>query len=474
MAFETSPQNTAKNIIDKIWDAHSIAEIEGETLLYVDRLYLDEGCRHAFRRLESKGLAPHRPEHVFGFTDHYVPTHTREGGIAAVPVPEIREMLELMTANTAKHRVRLFGFDDANQGILHVVPPELGITQPGLLICGTDSHSSTHGAFGALAFGVGQSDGAHVLATQCVWQQRPSTMRITIDGERPFGVDAKDIILALIAELGVGVGLGAAIEYAGEAIRELSMEQRMTVCNMSIEAAGRMGVIAPDETTYAYMDNRPYLPKGAALDDALAFWRTLPSDPEAVFDREERLDIADLAPMVSWGTHPGQSLPITGTVPGPDDAVSEAERAEIAAALAYMDLAPGTALEEIAIERVFIGSCTNARIEDIRAAAEVAQRGKARVPAWVVPGSQAVKRQAEAEGLDQIFTAAGFEWREPGCSLCTAINGDILKDGERCVSTSNRNFKGRQGPNGKTHLAGPAMAAAAAITGRLTDVRKLG
>jgi 3-isopropylmalate/(R)-2-methylmalate dehydratase large subunit len=422
MAFETSPQNTAKNIIDKIWDAHSIAEIEGETLLYVDRLYLDEGCRHAFRRLESKGLAPHRPEHVFGFTDHYVPTHTREGGIAAVPVPEIREMLELMTANTAKHRVRLFGFDDANQGILHVVPPELGITQPGLLICGTDSHSSTHGAFGALAFGVGQSDGAHVLATQCVWQQRPSTMRITIDGERPFGVDAKDIILALIAELGVGVGLGAAIEYAGEAIRELSMEQRMTVCNMSIEAAGRMGVIAPDETTYAYMDNRPYLPKGAALDDA----------------------------------------------------VSEAERAEIAAALAYMDLAPGTALEEIAIERVFIGSCTNARIEDIRAAAEVAQRGKARVPAWVVPGSQAVKRQAEAEGLDQIFTAAGFEWREPGCSLCTAINGDILKDGERCVSTSNRNFKGRQGPNGKTHLAGPAMAAAAAITGRLTDVRKLG
>jgi len=463
-----------KSIIDKIWDSHVIAENAGETLLYVDRLLLDEGSRHAFGRLERDGLKPYRPEQIFGFTDHYVPSSDRSGGIAAVKTPQIREMLEIMTANTTEHHVRLFGFDDPNQGILHVVPPELGITQPGLLMCGTDSHSSTHGAFGALAFGVGQSDGAHIMATQCVWQKRPKTMRITIDGSLPFGTDAKDIILWLIAELGVGVGVGAAIEYAGSVIESLSMEQRMTICNMSIEAAGRMGVIAPDETTYAYMEDRPYLPTGTDLEAALDFWRTLPTDKDTVFDREEQLDISDLAPTVSWGTNPGQSLPINAHIPSPDDAATTAENQEIAAALDYMALSPGTALEEIEIERVFIGSCTNARIEDLRVAADVAVKGKAQVPTWVVPGSQAVKRQAEAEGLDTIFIDAGFEWREPGCSLCTAINGDVLANEERCVSTSNRNFKGRQGPNGRTHLASPAMAAAAAITGKLTDVRKLG
>jgi 3-isopropylmalate/(R)-2-methylmalate dehydratase large subunit len=463
-----------KTIIDKIWDDHMIADVDGETLLYVDRLLLDEGSRHAFGRLQRDDLKPHRPEQIFGFTDHYVPSTDRAGGIKGVSDPKIREMLEMMTANTAAGQIRLFGFDDANQGILHVVPPELGITQPGLLICGTDSHSSTHGAFGALAFGVGQSDGAHIMATQSVWQQRPQTMRITIDGALPFGVGAKDIILGLIAKFGVGIGVGHAIEYAGEAIRSLSMEQRMTICNMSIEAAGRMGLIAPDEVTYAYMMDRPYMPTGRDLDDALEDWRALPCDDGARLGQDESLDISDLAPMVSWGDNPGQSLPINAKTPSPKDAATEEEAKEIEAALTYMDLRPGTALEDIAIERVFIGSCTNSRIEDLREAAAVAAKGEAKVTAWVVPGSQSVKRQAEAEGLDKIFITAGFEWREPGCSLCTAINGDVLRDGERCVSTSNRNFRGRQGPNGRTHLASPAMAAAAAITGRLTDVRKLG
>jgi 3-isopropylmalate/(R)-2-methylmalate dehydratase large subunit len=463
-----------ENIIDKIWDAHVIAEEAGETLLYVDRLLLDEGSRHAFGRLENERLKPIRPDQIFGFTDHYVPSSNRSGGINAIKNSQIREMLEIMTANTVKHQVRLFGFDNPNQGILHVVPPELGITQPGLLMCGTDSHSSTHGAFGALAFGIGQSDGAHIMATQCVWQERPQTMRITIEGTLPFGTTAKDIILSLIAQLGVDVGLGAAVEYAGATIESLSMEQRMTICNMSIEAAGRMGIIAPDETTFAYMAGRPYLPKGADLEAALEFWRTLPTDEGATFNQEKKLDVSNLAPTVSWGTNPAQSLPINSYIPTPNDAATAAENKEIAAAINYMGLSPGMALEEIKIERVFIGSCTNARIEDLRAAADVAAKGKAQVPTWVVPGSQAVKLQAEVEGLDTIFSDAGFEWREPGCSLCTAINGDVLANKERCVSTSNRNFKGRQGPNGRTHLASPAMAAAAAITGKLTDVRKLG
>ena len=312
------------------------------------------------------------------------------------------------------------------------------------------------------------------MATQCLWQQRPSTMRINVEGVLPFGVYAKDIILDIISKFGVGIGVGKSIEFAGSCIENLTMEQRMTVCNMTIEAAGRMGIIAPDETTYEYLDGRPYTPKGSLWDEAHEYWQTLPTDKEAVFDSEITLNVEELVPIVTWGTNPGMALPITGAIPSPDDAENEDDRREIETALDYMGLHPGQGMEEIEIERVFIGSCTNSRIEDIRAAADVAAKGKAKVEAWVVPGSKSIKRQAELEGLDSVFTEAGFQWREPGCSLCTTLNGDLLKDGQRCVSTSNRNFKGRQGPNGRTHLASPAMAAAAAITGKLTDVRKLG
>ncbi|HAT35120.1 MAG TPA: 3-isopropylmalate dehydratase large subunit [Rhodospirillaceae bacterium] len=468
---ETAP---GKTLFDKIWDSHVVTEVDGETLVYVDRLLLHEGSRHSFTNLKDLGMEqPFRAEQVFAFSDHYVPTHTRKGGIPGVKMKDIRGMLELMETNAADTGVRLFGWHDENQGILHVVPPEQGITQPGFFICGADSHTSTHGAFGNIAFGVGSSEAAHIMATQCLWQQRPKTFRINVEGDLPFGVHSKDIILGVIADIGVGGGVGHAIEFAGSCIEGLTMEQRMTVCNMTIEAAGRMGLIAPDETTYEYMDERPYMPKGALLQEALAYWKSLPSDEDAEFDKETTLDADALIPMVTWGTNPEMCLPITGTIPSPNDAESDEERQELAAAIDYMELTPGMGMEEIEIERVFIGSCTNSRIEDLRAAAEVAAKGTAKVLTWVVPGSKSIKRQAEAEGLDKIFTEAGFEWREPGCSLCTAINGDLLNDGERCVSTSNRNFKGRQGPNGKTHLASPAMAAAAAITGKLTDVRSL-
>ncbi|NKB19296.1 MAG: 3-isopropylmalate dehydratase large subunit [Alphaproteobacteria bacterium] len=463
-----------KTLFDKIWDSHVVTEVEGETLVYVDRLLIHEGSRHSFSMLRDVEMEPYRVEQVFGFADHYMPTETTDGGIPGVKDEKIRGMLELMEKNTAEFGVRNFGFHDPNQGILHVVPPEQGISQPGIVLCGADSHTSTHGAFGSISFGVGASESGHIMATQCLWQQRPSTLRINVEGALPFGVYAKDIILGVIANFGVGIGVGQAIEFAGSCIESMTMEQRMTVCNMTIEAAGRMGMIAPDDTTYEYMDGRPYAPKGTLWDEALEYWQTLPSDEDAVFDREETLDVEQLVPMVTWGTNPGMALPITGIIPSPDEAQDEDQRREIEVALDYMDLRPGMGMAEIEIERVFIGSCTNSRIEDMRAAADVATKGKAKVETWVVPGSRSVKRQAEAEGLDKIFTDAGFEWREPGCSLCTALNGDLLNDGQRCVSTSNRNFRGRQGPNGKTHLASPAMAAAAAITGKLTDVRTLG
>ena len=462
-----------KTLFDKIWDSHVVAEEEGETLVYVDRLLVHEGSRHSFSMLRNIEMPLYRAEQVFGFADHYMPTETTEGGISGVRDNKIRGMLELMEQNTSEVGVRYFGFHDPDQGILHVVPPEQGISQPGIFLCGADSHTSTHGAFGSISFGVGASEAGHIMATQCLWQQRPSPLRINIDGTLPFGVHAKDIILGVIAKFGVGIGVGKAIEFAGSCIEGLSMEQRMTVCNMTIEAAGRMGMIAPDETTYEYMEGRPYVPKGRLWKDAVEYWSSLPSDEDAVFENEETLDVEKLDPMVTWGTNPEMTLPITGTIPSPEDAENEDQRREIQVALDYMDLQPGMCMEEIEIERVFIGSCTNSRIEDIRAAAEVAAKGTAKVEAWVVPGSKSIKRQAEAEGLDQIFIDSGFDWREPGCSLCTALNGDLLNDGQRCVSTSNRNFKGRQGPNGKTHLASPAMAAAAAITGKLTDVRTL-
>jgi len=464
---------SARTMFEKIWTRHVISEEEGETLLYVDRALIHEGSSHVFEKLAVEGRGVAKPRQVFAHADHYVPTTGRERGIDGIANPEIRDMVKNLQSNAARHGITVFGIDDARQGILHIVPPEQGITQPGLLICGADSHTSTHGAFGCLSFGIGASDMMHVMATQMIWQRKPKTLRISIDGQLGRSISAKDLILAIIEKIGVGGGTGHVIEYAGSTIRSMSMEARMTVCNMSIEAGASAGMVAPDDTTYAYMHGRPYAPRGSLWDRSLESWKSLPSDSGARFDREVTLRAEDIAPMVTWGTSPEQALPVTGSVPDPDAAGDENRRTEYVAALAYMGLRPGMALQEIAVDRVFIGSCTNGRIEDIRAAAEVARMGRAKMPAWVVPGSRLVQKQAEREGLDRILVAAGFEWREPGCSLCTALNGDQLKPGERCASTSNRNFQGRQGIGGRTHLMSPAMAAAAAITGRLTDVRQL-
>ena len=465
---------TARTMFDKIWDAHVVAEEEGEILLYVDRALIHEGSSHAFAALKRRNQSVARPQQVYAFTDHYVPTSGRERGIAGIAVDEIRNMVIAQHENTKLHGIRLFGFDDPAQGILHIVPPEQGITQPGLLIAGADSHTSTHGAFGAIAFGMGASDMTHVMATQTTWQRKPKKLRITVDGKLGFGISAKDIILAVIANIGAAGGVGHAIEYAGSTFAAMSMEGRMTVCNMSIEAGARCGMIAPDDTTFSYMEGRPWAPqKGAAWDAAMPLWRSLPSDAGARFDREVKLDATQIEPMVTWGVNPEMAGPVGGIVPDPKTAPDERRRSDWTMALDYMGLKAGMALQDIRIDRVFIGSCTNSRIEDIRATAEVAKRGKTVVPAWVVPGSQTVKRQAEAEGLDKILTASGFEWRDPGCSLCTAINGDQLKPGERCASTSNRNFRNRQGPGGRTHLVSPAMAAAAALKGHFTDVREV-
>jgi 3-isopropylmalate/(R)-2-methylmalate dehydratase large subunit len=460
-------------MFEKIWDAHVVVVAEGgETLLYVDRCFVHEGSRHGFEMLAERGLPVLRPKQIVACADHYVQTKNRALGHAGIADPKIRGMGELFEKHTGSHGIRLFGMHDPSQGIMHVVGPEQGITQPGMLIVGGDSHTSTHGAFGNLSFGIGASEVSHAFATQTLWQSRPKTMHIRIEGDLGFGVGAKDVILTIVGKIGVGGAAQHVIEYAGSAIRAMSMEQRLTVCNMSIEAGARAGMVAPDDTTFSYMHGRPSAPKGADWDAALACWRALPSDPEAIFDRTIALDAGDIVPMVTWGTNPEHTLPITGSVP--DLASQTAERrADIESALDYMNLTPGTRLRDIAVDRVFIGSCTNARIEDLRAAADVARLGRAAIPAVVVPGSTPVKRQAEAEGLDRIFTAAGFEWRDAGCSLCTALNGDSLAPGERCASTSNRNYRGRQGPNGRTHLMSPAMAAAAALTGKLTDVRTL-
>jgi 3-isopropylmalate/(R)-2-methylmalate dehydratase large subunit len=462
-----------RSMFDKIWDRHVVEAEEGEVLLYIDRALIHEVSSHTFDALKQQNRGVFRPRQIFAFHDHYVPTAGRDRGIAGIAAPEIRHMVAQLQANAAQHGITLFGIDDPRQGILHIVPPEQGITQPGLVIVGSDSHTSTHGAFGNVAFGIGASEMLHVLTTQTLWQRKPRTLRISVDGATGFGVAAKDVILAVIAKIGVAGAAGHVIEYAGSTISAMSMEARMTVCNMSIEAGGRAGMIAPDETTWAYIAGRPYAPQGAAWDEALACWKMLPTDADAVFDNTVALDAAAIAPMVTWGTNPGQAAPITGRVPDPRDAGDDAQRAEIAAALDYMGLVPGMPLAAISIDRVFIGTCTNSRITDLRAAAEIARLGRARVPAWVVPGSRLVQRQAEREGLDRIFTTAGFEWRAPGCSMCTGHNGDQLRPGERCASTSNRNFVGRQGPGGRTHLLSPAMAAAAALTGRLTDVREL-
>jgi 3-isopropylmalate/(R)-2-methylmalate dehydratase large subunit len=411
-----------------------------------------------------------RPGQVFAFADHYVPTVNRAGGI---PDLEIRNMVETIEADAAQFGITLFGLGDVRQGILHVVGPEQGITLPGLIVAGADSHTSTHGAFGAFAFGVGSSDVTHVLASQCLWRRRPKTMRIRIDGGLGFGVTAKDVILAIVGKIGAGGAVGHVIEYAGPAIDAMSMEERMTVCNMSIEAGARAGLIAPDDKTFAYSEGRPYAPRGAKWESAVKYWRTLRNDADASYDREVDLDAQAIAPMVTWGTSPEDVESIDRHVPDPQDAPTAERRRKMERALAYMDLAPGTALSDIRIDRVFIGSCTNGRIEDLRAAAAVVKGRRAVVPSLIVPGSGLIKSQAEREGLDRVFIDAGFEWREAGCSMCVGINGDTLQPGERCASTSNRNFEGRQGRGGRTHLMSPAMAAAAALHGRLTDVRRL-
>ncbi len=463
-----------RTLLDKIWDRHAIVERDdGQTLLYVDRHFIHDGSRRAFEVLGERSLKVRRPDRTFGTPDHYVPTSGRD--MAAIEDPDARLMVEMVAKNAAAHGVALFGLDDPRQGIAHVIGPEQGLSQPGMTIVCGDSHTSTHGALGALAFGIGASEVSHVLATQTLWQRKPKSKRIAVEGTLGAGVTAKDVILAIIAKIGADGAVGHAIEYAGSAIRALSIEGRLTVCNMSIEAGARAGMVAPDETTIAYLKGRPYAPKGAQWEQAARFWRSLPSDAEARFDSEVALAAEDIAPMVTWGTSPQDAAAITDRVPDPAGFGDRARRTAAVKALEYMGLTPGTALSGIAVNRVFIGSCTNSRIEDLRIAARIANGRKvaSTVRAMVVPGSGLVKRQAEAEGLDRIFKVAGFEWREAGCSMCVGMNGDLVTAGERCASTSNRNFVGRQGKGARTHLVSPAMAAAAAVTGAFTDVRAL-
>ena len=460
-----------QTLFDKLWSAHAITVREdGAALLWVDRHYVHEGSFHAFSQMKARGRSIAEPGLTFGVADHYVPTRGRASGIAD---PEIAAMVRNLEANAAESRITLFGLRDPRQGIVHVVGPEQGLTLPGLLIVCGDSHTSTHGAFGAYAFGIGASEVAHVLMTQTLWQKKPKRMRIKVEGKTTAGIAAKDIALAIIARIGADGAQGHAIEFAGSAIEALSMEGRLTLCNLSIEAGGRCGMVAPDATTFAYLEGRPYAPKGAAFAQAVEAWSKLPSDPDAEFDREVTLDANSIAPIVTWGTTPDDALPIDARVPDPARESDATRAAYLRGALDYMGIAAGAKLTDIAIDRVFIGSCTNARIEDLRAAAAVLAGRVSKVPGLVSPGSSSVKRQAEEEGLDRIFRDAGLEWADSGCSMCVGINGDLVPPGERCASTTNRNFRGRQGPGARTHLMSPAMVAAAAISGHLADVRPM-
>ncbi|HYM04606.1 MAG TPA: 3-isopropylmalate dehydratase large subunit, partial [Stellaceae bacterium] len=461
-----------RTLFDKIWDSHLVdRQSDGTCLLYIDRHLVHEVTSpQAFEGLRMSGRKVRRPDATIAVADHNLPTSDRSLGITE---PESRLQVETLERNVREFGVPYFAVDDVRQGIVHIIGPEQGMTQPGMTIVCGDSHTATHGAFGSLAFGIGTSEVEHVLATQTLIQRPAKNMRITVEGALPFGITAKDLILAIIGRIGTAGGTGHVIEYAGSAIRDLSMEGRMTVCNMSIEAGARAGLIPPDEKTIAYLKGRPYAPKGAAWEQAVAFWKTLPSDPGAHYDTEVTIDAATIVPQVTWGTSPQDVLPITGAVPNPADETEESRRQAMERSLEYMGLTPGTPLAELAVQRVFIGSCTNGRIEDLRAAAAVAKGRKvaAGVNAMVVPGSGLVKHQAEEEGLDRIFREAGFDWREPGCSMCMSMNNDKAMNGERVATTSNRNFEGRQGKGGRTHLVSPAMAAAAAVTGRLADVR---
>ena len=465
-----------RTMYEKIWEDHLVHKEPGKpALIYVDRHLIHEGTSpQAFAGLKAAGRKVRRPDLTFAVMDHSVPTKNRH-----LPIldNDAKSQFEALERNCKETGVRLFDMHSRNQGIVHIIGPELGITQPGqTIVCG-DSHTSTHGAMGALAFGIGTSEIEHVLATQCLSQFRSKTMLIRVSGKRPKGVTAKDLILAIIGKLGIAGGNGHVIEYDGEAIRALSMEGRMTVCNMSIEAGARAGMVAPDETTFAYLEGRPFVPRGKAFQEAVEQWKQLPSDAGAKYDATIELDAAQIAPMVTWGTNPGMVTDVTGKVPDPKSFADPNQQKATVRALEYMALKPGTKIVDIPLDRVFIGSCTNARIEDLRAAAQVVAGKKVAKnvkEALVVPGSMVVKDAAEKEGLDKIFKDAGFEWRDAGCSMCIAMNPDILPSGERCASTSNRNFEGRQGKGGRTHLVSPLMAAAAAVAGHFVDIREWG
>ncbi len=462
-----------RTLFDKIWQSHLVDRQEdGTCLIYVDRHLVHEVTSpQAFEGLHAAGRSVRRPDLTLAVADHNVPTENRAGGIAD---EESRIQVETLEANCRDFGIEYLDMDDVRQGIVHIIGPEQGFTLPGMTIVCGDSHTSTHGAFGALAFGIGTSEVEHVLATQTIIQQPAANMRVSVDGQLPLGVTAKDLILAVIGHIGVAGGTGHVIEYAGKAFQDLSMAGRMTICNMSIEGGARAGMIAPDETTFAYLKGRPMAPKGAAWDQAVEFWKALPSDEGAQYDKEVSLAAADVAPQVTWGTSPENVAPITGSVPDPADAPDAGRRQSMERSLEYMGLVAGTKLTDISVDKVFIGSCTNGRLEDLRAVAEVVngRRVADSVYAMIVPGSGLIKQEAEKEGLDNIFRAAGFDWREPGCSMCLAMNADRLEPGERCASTSNRNFEGRQGRGGRTHLVSPTMAAAAAVTGRLADIRE--
>ncbi|PWC28227.1 3-isopropylmalate dehydratase large subunit [Teichococcus aestuarii] len=465
---EAPPRRT---LFDKLWDAHVVLTREdGQSLLWIDRHFFHEGSHHAFAQLRARGAKVARPALNIGVADHYVPTRTPQRSIAD---SGIAGMVQGLEANARAHGTRLYGLHDPRQGIVHVVGPEQGLTLPGLTIVCGDSHTSTHGAFGALAFGIGASEVAHVLMTQTLWQRKPKRMRVTVEGTLPAGTGAKDLALAIIARIGADGAQGHAVEYTGSAVRGLSMEGRLTLCNMAIESGARCGMVAPDATTVGFLRGRPLAPQGAAFEQAAEAWLALPGDAGAEFDREVSLQAGEIAPIVTWGVSPEDALPVTAAIPDPDRANDPSRAAQIRDALDYMGLRPGQRLEEVPIDRVFIGSCTNSRIEDLRAAAAVLAGRKARVPGLVSPGSSLVKRQAEQEGLDRIFREAGLEWVESGCSMCVGMNGDLVPAGERCASTTNRNFKGRQGKGARTHLMSPAMVAAAALAGHIADVRPM-
>ncbi len=471
------PKNTAmpsaQTMFEKLWDAHLVSSApEQPALLYIDLHLLHEVTSpQAFEGLRLEKRRVRRPDLTVATVDHNIPT---TGERFAMTDPVSAKQVETLRRNCRQHGIRFFDIDSPEQGIVHVIGPELGLTQPDMTIVCGDSHTSTHGAFGALAFGIGTSEVEHVLASQCLAQSKPRTMQIRAAGPLAAGVTAKDLALGIIGEIGADGATGHVIEYSGEAVQSLSMEGRMTLCNMSIEAGARAGMVAPDETTFAYLRGRRFAPDGDAWENAVSYWRTLPSDPDARFDKTIDINPGKLAPFVTWGTNPGMVVPVTGRVPNPRQASTESERQAAERALEYMALSPGIRIEDISVDRVFIGSCTNARLEDLRAAAKVVKGHKvhAKTHAMVVPGSQTVKRAAEAEGLDRIFRAAGFEWRESGCSMCLGMNPDILQPGQRCASTSNRNFEGRQGRGGRTHLVSPMMAAAAAVAGHFVDVRE--